>query len=146
MNYYNKAKKAHNKNSIIEEEEEERQSSTKKSKSLNQKPKNKTQNYYESSPIKDKNKYSIYYNNNKSNSPYQNNNQSHSKGHYANYGAMPNISCYNTKEKINSYMRSFNAYKTSYYQAGSQSDRDAIRKTMVEAKNNLKKFIFIGFN
>ena len=59
--------------------------------------------YYESSPIKDKNKYSIYYNNNKSNSPYQNNNQSHSKGHYANYGAMPNISCYNTKEKINSY-------------------------------------------
>lgn len=103
VNYYNKAKKAHNKNSIIEEEEEERQSSTKKSKSLNQKPKNKTQNYYESSPIKDKNKYSIYYNNNKSNSPYQNNNQSHSKGHYANYGAMPNISCYNTKEKINSY-------------------------------------------
>ena len=40
------------------------------------------------------------YNNNKSNSPYQNNNQSHSKGHYANYGAMPNISCYN-KESSN---------------------------------------------
>ena len=104
VNYYGKNKKMHNKNSIIEEEEEERQISTKKSKSLNQKPKNKLNNYnnniYENSPVKDKNKYSMYYNSNKSNSPYRNSNNSHSKGHYGNYGAMPNISCYN-KESSN---------------------------------------------